>query len=109
MRGERREYFWLVAKDPETGKQFLVYGGTNESEARKEGLETLGGVEFRIIPLRTVNLQTASSMWRGRRLKKTHSLKRASERLGHDKSIKRMKRRRNKGHSHKDQGYEIGD
>lgn len=107
MRGERRKYYWLVAKDPETGKPYLIYGGATEAEARQEGLEMLSGVDFEIKALRTMNLQAASSMLKGRKLKNTHSLRKASERLGHDKSVKRMRRRRNKGY--KDQGYELGD
>jgi len=109
MRGERRKYFWLVANDPETGKPYLIYGGTTEAEARQQGIEMLSGVDFEIKALPTMNLQAASSMLKGRKLKKTHSLRKASERLGHTKSVRRMRRRRTTGQGYKDQGYEFGD
>lgn len=88
-----RNYFWLVCSD-EDGKPYLIYGGASEEEARNHGLEMLAGTDFNIKRLPTKNLAMASSMLKGSKLESTHSLKKASQRLGHDRSIKRMKRKR---------------
>ena len=90
----RRKYYWLICRDPETGKVFLIAGGRSEDEARDKGLEMLAGIDFEIRSLPTTNLQAASSMVRGKRLEDTHSLFKARQRLGHDKSLDRFKRRR---------------
>lgn len=91
---EARHHFWLVSKEPETGKPYLVYGGITEDVARAKGLEMLSGIDFEIKRLPTRNLARASSMLKGHRLEQTHSLKKASQRLGHTKSIHRMKRKK---------------
>ena len=93
MQESRRKYYWLICKDPETKKVFLIAGGSTEEEARQKGLEMLSGIDFRIEGLPTRNLQTASSIIRGKRLEDTHSLQRARERIGHSKSIERYKRK----------------
>jgi len=85
----REEYYWLTAKDEETGKPYLIAGGVNEEEARQKGLEMLSGLDFRIRKLPTRNLQRASSLLKGNRLEKTHSLHKAAERLGHERSVRR--------------------
>jgi len=85
----REEYYWLTAKDEETGKSYLIAGGVNEEEARQKGLEMLSGLDFRIRKLPTRNLQRASSLLKGNRLEKTHSLHKAAERLGHERSVRR--------------------
>lgn len=85
----------MICRDPDTGKIFLIAGGNTEEEARQKGLEMLGGIDFEIKSLPTTNLQAASSMVRGKRLEDTHSLSRARQRIGHDKSLDRLKRRRN--------------
>lgn len=88
-----RYYFWISAHD-ETGKSYLIFGSDkSEDEARQKGLDMLGSVNFEIKRLPTRNLASASSMIRGRRLKETHSLRQASKRIGHTKSIKRLRRR----------------
>ena len=87
-----RYYYWLVTKD-ETGKPYLVYGGATEEEARQAGLEMLGGADFEIKRLPTRNLATASSMLKGDRLQRYHRLKEARKRVGHDKSLSRMRRK----------------
>ena len=89
-----RTYYWLVTTNPDTGKPYLIYGGETEAEARQQGLDMLGGIDFEIKPLRTRNLQTASSMIRGKRLESTHSLSKASERIGHNRSLERLVKRR---------------
>ena len=88
-------YFWLVAADPETKKPYLVMGSDkSESDARAKGMEMLPGVDFQIKRLPTRDIGTASSMIRGKRLETTHSLKEASKRLGHAKSIIRDRKRK---------------
>ncbi len=89
-----KNYYWLICADPDSGKPFLIAGGDTEEEARQKGLEMLGGIDFEIRKLPTRNLAQASSMIKGGRLEDTHSLKRASQRLGHDKSLKRLQQNR---------------
>ena len=88
----RKMYYWLMARDDD-GKPYLVYGGTTETECREKGLEMLAGVDFEIKKLPTRNLARASSMIKGGRLEETHSLKKASRRLGHTKSLNRLKKK----------------
>lgn len=90
----RNWHHWIVAKDPETGKPYLIAGGRTEDEARQKGLEMLGGTDFEVRRLPTVSLAAASSMVKGRRLEKTKSLHKATERLGHDRSLRRALRKR---------------
>ncbi len=88
-----RYHYWIVAVEPESSKPYLLYGGTTEEEARQKGLEILGGLDFEIKRLPTRNQARASSLLKGGRLEQTHSLKRASKRLGHDRSLRQMQRR----------------
>jgi len=90
MRG--REYYWVATRDEE-GKPYLIFGGASESEARQKGLEMLAGLDFEIKRYPTRDLATASSYFRGKRLEQTNSLKQAGKRIGHDKSVNRLKRR----------------
>jgi len=93
--GERRNwYYWIVTKDPDTGKPYLLPGGKTEQEARQKGLEQLGGIDFELRRFPTVDLAKASSMLKGRRLEKTKSLHKAVERLGHSRSLKRSQQKR---------------
>jgi len=89
----RRKYYWLVTRDPDTGKPYLILAGNSEDEARQKGLDMLGGLDFEIRALPTRDMGTASAMVRGKRLKETQSLKKASERQGHDRSLGRMMKR----------------
>lgn len=89
----REEYYWITAVDPETGKPYLIAGGRTEDEARQKGLETLGGLDFLIRKLPTTNLARASSLLKGDRLEKTKSLHKAAERLGHERSLDRLRDR----------------
>lgn len=87
-------YYWIVARD-ETGKPYLIFGSDkSEEDANQQGLEMLSGVDFTIRRFPTRDLSRASSMLKGTKLKETHSLKKATERLGHSKSIARLKRKR---------------
>lgn len=87
------KYYWILCKDPDTSKPFLIAGGNTEQEARDKGLEMLGGLDFEIRELPTRNLAQASSIIRGKRLEDSHSLREARQRIGHNKSLTRLKRR----------------
>lgn len=86
-------YYWLICKDPDTGKIFLISGGKTEDEARQKGLETLSGIDFEIRALPTTDTATASQMVRGKRLEDTQSLSKARRRIGHQRSLNRFLRR----------------
>lgn len=88
----RRNYYWLVCRD-EQGKSYLVFGGDDESEARQKGLEMLGGIDFEIKRYPTRDKDTASAYYRGVRLEQGEGLSKARQRIGHEKSIKRLRRR----------------
>jgi len=89
----RRQYYWLVCKDPQTGEPYLIKGGKTEEEARQRGLDFLGNIDFEVRMLPTINISRASAMLRGKRLEDTHSLQKAKKRIGHDRSLARMRRR----------------
>jgi len=85
-----RQYWWIVASAE--GKPFLIFGSDKgESDALARGRELLPGTDFEIKKYPTMNLQRASALHRGVRLKSTRSLKVASQRLGHEKSAKRLR------------------
>ena len=88
----RRYYYWITATD-ETGKPYLIFGHAEEEQARQRGLELLSGLDFQLVRLPTSNLSRASSFLKGNRLEETRSLRQASQRLGHDRSLRRLKRR----------------
>ncbi len=83
-----RYFWWIVAVDQ--GKTFLVFGSDRgEAEARQKALELLGGTDFDIKKLPTRDQGRASSLLKGNRLEQYHSLHKASQKLGHDRSLKR--------------------
>ena len=88
----KRSYYWLLTKD-ETGKPYLIYGGVSEDEARQKGFEMLSGLDFEIKSFPTRSQSTASQLCKGNKLESTHSLHESARRLGHNKSLKRIKRR----------------
>lgn len=88
----RRYYYWVVARDQ--GKPYLIFGGADEEEARRKGLELLGGVDFELKRYPTSDLARASAFYRGVRLEETHSLKESSRRVGHNRSLRRLRERR---------------
>lgn len=89
----KRQYWWIVAHDPETGKPYLVFGSDkSEEDARQKGLEMLAGIDFDIKRYPTRDLGTASAYLRGKRLERTHSLRESSKRIGHTKSLRRLRR-----------------
>ncbi|MCK9600320.1 MAG: hypothetical protein M0R06_14845 [Sphaerochaeta sp.] len=92
----RREYhLWIVTKDPETGKPYLIYGcpdRNGEDECRAKGIEMLGGLNFEIRRYPTRSLSEASAFHRGKRLESGEGLKASTQRLGHEKSVERMMR-----------------
>lgn len=91
----RRQYYWIVAQDE--GKPYLILGGNSEEEARIKGLEMLGGLDFQIRQFPTMDRNHASSLLRGKRLEGSHSLHEASRRIGHEKSVRRLRRRQARG------------
>ena len=89
-----RYYYWLKCMDS-SGKMYLVFGSDrDESDARTRGIELLGGADFEIKRLPTRNLQKASSLCKGHRLEETHSITKASEKIGHEKSLRRQLKKR---------------
>ena len=89
-----RYHFWIVAKDPETGRPYLVYGSSRSSEeCRQKGLELLGNIDFEIKRYPTRDLNTASAFLRGKRLEQSGSLGVAGKRIGHTRSLRRLKRK----------------
>lgn len=89
-----RYYFWLTARGDD-GKPYLIFGSDkSEEQARQKGIEMLPNVDFEIKRLPTRDLDSASSMVRGNRLETTHSLKEASQRQGHIKTILRDRKRK---------------
>lgn len=96
MTGEDRRnwYFWIVTRDPDTGKPYLLPGGKTEQEARQKGLEELGGIDFELRRFPTTSLERASAMLKGRRLEKTKSLHKSVERLGHTRTLRRQQKKR---------------
>ncbi len=90
----RQKHFWIVTSHE--GKPFLIYGGLTEEDARNKGLTELNGLDFAVKMYPTLDTNAASAMHRGKRLGDTHSLGQASERLGHDRSLRRLKRRQDR-------------
>lgn len=89
-----RYYYWLVTREPDTGKPMLIFGSDKtEEDARQRGMELLGGLNFSIKRLPTRNISQASACVRGARLDKTHNLRTANQRQGHEKSLERLKER----------------
>ena len=88
----QRDYWWLGARDGD--EDFLIFGSaTSEEDARQKGLELLGGTDFVIKKLGTRDRSTASALWKGHKLEKTHSLHTARQKLLHEKGIKRKQER----------------
>ena len=87
-------HFWIVAKDPDTMRPYLIYGSSRSSEeCRQKGLELLGNIDFEIKKYPTRDLNTASAFLRGKRLEQSGSLGTAGKRIGHDKSLRRLRRK----------------
>ncbi len=92
-----REYhYWIVCKDPETGTPNLIYGDKDETKARQKAFEMLGGIDFELKRFPTRDLGTASAMLRGKRLEDGEGLHKAKERLGHERTLKRMLHKRSR-------------
>lgn len=92
----RQYHYWLATKDPDDSKPYLVYGCSDrdgEDEARRKGFEMLSGLDFTIHRYPTRNLSEASAFHRGKRLDRGEGLKASTQRLGHEKSINRLRQR----------------
>lgn len=91
----RRYYFWIAARD-ELGKPYLLSATMckTSEDARQRGMELLSGLDFEIKRYPTRDLSSAVRMYRGSRLEDTHALRASVKRQGHEKSLKRLKRKR---------------
>ena len=91
----KRKFWWIVTQN-EDGRPYLLTGSYDEEEARRKGIEMLGGLDFRLVQFPTTDQAKASAMLRGKRLESTHSVTQAARRQGHEKTVKRdvEKRRR---------------
>ena len=88
-------YWWIVAKDPESGKTNLIFGSDkSEEDARLQGLEMLGGLDFDIKKFPTRDRNSASSMMRGKKLSQGEGLHRSTRRIGRDKTLRRILEKR---------------
>jgi len=91
----RRYYWWLVAHDADTGEDTLIFGSDrSEDDARQNGLTMLPNINFEIKRYPTRNLETASAMYKGKKLETTHSLHEAKRRLVHERGLEQKKKRR---------------
>lgn len=94
----KRYHWWISAKD-ETGKPYLVYGAPDfgsaggEDAARHKAFEMLGNLSFRLCRYPTSDLGTASAFHRGKRLDSGEGLRASSQRLGHERSVDRLRKR----------------
>jgi len=96
-----KEYhFWIETVDTENNdKPYLLYAcpaREGENAARQRGMELLGGLDFQIKKYPTRDINTASAMLRGKRQEQTQSLGESGRRIGHSKSLKRLRRRNSK-------------
>lgn len=85
-------YYWIVTQDQ--GRPYLIFGGADEEEARRKGLELLGGLDFRLVRYRTSQLSQASAFYRGERLENGLGIRESSRRQGHEKSVNRLREAR---------------
>lgn len=85
-------YYWIVTQDQ--GRPYLIFGGPDEEEARRKGLELLGGLDFKLVRYRTSQLSQASAFYRGARLESGLGIRESSRRQGHERSLDRLRRRR---------------
>lgn len=89
----RKQYWWIIARD-ESGKPYLIFGSAeSEDDARRKGLEMLPMSDFQIRMFPTRNTSEASAQFRGKRLESGEGLERAKERIGHEKSVNRLRYR----------------
>lgn len=94
---DRRYHYWLVAQVD--GKPVLIYGAPDEPTARQRGFDMLPGTDFELKRLPTRNLQRASSLLKGNKLERKHSLRDAMQKLGHDRTLRRRLEKRRTGPS----------
>ena len=95
----RRRYWWIEGRCLDDGKAILLFGSDrSEAEAREHALELLSGqnIDWTIKMYPTRHLASASQMSKGYKLDETHNVKSSLRRVGHSKTLKRMKTRRAK-------------
>jgi len=88
----RQYYYWIYTRD-NTGKPYIIYGGDREEDARRKGLEILGGMDFSIKKLPTRDKNAASGYIRGTRLQNSHNIKESTRRIGRSKSLSRLRQK----------------
>jgi len=89
----KKNYWWIIARDSE-GKFYLIFGSEHsEDDARQKGLDMLPMSDFEVRRYPTRNKAEASAYFRGKRLEAGEGLDRAKQRVGHEKSIARLRRR----------------
>ena len=92
--GRRRNwYYWIVTRDPETGKPYILPGGETDQKGNQHAQELLGTVDYELRRLPTTDANEASRLIKGRRLEKTHNLHKSVEKLGRKRSFVRRKNR----------------
>lgn len=84
-------HWWIVAK--QDGRPILIYGDRNENTARQKGLETLPGIDFKLVSLATSSLPHASQLLRGKVLNEEHDLRSATKRQVHEKGLRQQQRK----------------
>ena len=95
----RQYHWWIISKD-ELGKPYLIYGAPDfgsdggEDVARSKAFEVLGGLDFNLKRLATRNLSAARGFVCGGFLESGKGLRESVRRLGHEKSLNRLRRRR---------------
>jgi len=96
-----REYHYWIYCAPSaesSGKPILIYGGpdrgsTGEDEARQKAFEMLSNMDWTLKRLPTREMSTASAMIRGKRLSDGEGIRSSTQRIGHERSVNRLKER----------------
>ena len=97
-----REYHWWIYCPPSEqsgGKPILIYGcpdrgsAGGEDNARSRAFEMLSGYDWTLRRLPTRDLSAASAFMRGKRLATGEGLRASTQRIGHDRSVDRMRRK----------------
>lgn len=94
MEESRRRYYW-VTYQYSGGKSGLFGPFSTEDEAREVGLNN-GLIDFDIKLFPTKDQARASQLVKGKRLNDGEGIEKASERLGHERSLRRWQKLRQK-------------
>jgi len=94
-KGEHKSYYWLILRD-KGGKAYLVGPYDSEEEARAKGLSD-GVVDFDIKSYPTRSVSRATQMFKGMRLNRGENVDSVTKRVGHKKSLRRYRNKRDEG------------